>query len=64
MTIAKPVLKVLKDAGIGSSAWNDIVTICQFMPTDPDGCWSMLQDHGYEIEFEDISAICEYFVNR
>lgn len=64
MAIAKPVIKILEDAGIGSKIWNDIVTVCQFTPDDPDGCWSILKDYGYEVEFEDISAICEYYINR
>ncbi len=51
-----------KAYGLSKGDMEKVILICQLMPTDPDGCWSCLQDEGIDIEFDDLNLICKSYL--
>jgi hypothetical protein len=54
-------IEALKDAVDLSHRWmlHEAISV---MPTDPDGCWSTLDDYGYTPDLDDICKACRLYL--
>jgi len=39
-----------------------VYMVCEEMPHDVDSIWAMLQDEGIDINYEDLSEICDNYL--
>lgn len=55
--------KTLKDVfvrnDIPSDEWRGIIETAKVLKDDADGLWSMMQDYGWDISYEDVQKIIE-----
>ncbi len=57
--LAKEIKNRIKgNYGLSKDDTRKLAVACLMMPSDPDGVWSILDDEGIHIEYDDIATLC------
>ncbi len=56
--LEKRLTEIQSIYGFSDVNMESIISVCELMPSDPDGSWSILNENCIDIDFDDVASIC------